>query len=338
MGNVGHRAGAVERHEGDDVFEPIRAHLHERLAHAGAFHLEHPDRLAPSHHRVSLGVVERDLAEVDLDTPSRDKIDSFLKRGQGLQTEKVELDQARRLDPFHVELGRRHGRLRVPVERHEFDQRPVADHDAGGVGRSVGIEAFELLGDGEHVRHALVLRRRLLKAGLVRNRLLEGNRMGRVLRHELGEPVDLPERHLEHPSDVAQHAASEERAECDDLSHAVGAVAVAHVGDDLVASLLAEVDVEVRHRHALRIEETLEQQPEPHRIEVSDGERPGCHRARARPAPRTDGNALRLRPFDEVGHDQEVAGELHLDDDVELEGEALLVILLRMARRQSVLS
>ena len=64
------------------------------------------------------------------------------------------------------------------------------------------------------------------------------------------------------------------------------------------------------------------------RIEIGDGERPGDERARARAAPRPDRNALRLRPFDEVGDDEEIAGELHVDDDVELEGEALCVVLL----------
>ena len=151
--------------------------------------------------------------------------------------------------------------------------------------------------------------------------------MGGVLRHELGELVDLAERHFEHAPDVAQDAAGEERAEGDDLRDPVGAVALAHIGDHLVAPVLAEVDVEVRHRHALRIEEALEQEAEPDRIEIGDGERPGDERAGAGAAARPDRNALRLRPLDEVGDDEEIAGEFHLHDDVELEGEALVVML-----------
>ena len=156
--------------------------------------------------------------------------------------------------------------------------------------------------------------------------------MGRVLRHQLGELVDLAERHFEHPADIAQDAARQERAEGDDLRDAVGAVALAHIGDHFVAALLAEVDVEIRHRHPLGIEEALEQEAEPQRIEIGDGERPGDDRARARAAPRPDRNALRLRPLDEVGDDEEIAGECHVDDDVELEGEALLVVFLGCVR------
>ena len=54
----------------------------------------------------------------------------------------------------------------------------------------------------------------------------------------------------------------------------------------------------------------------------------GDERAGARAAPRPDRNALRLRPFDEVGDDEEIAGELHPHDDVELEFEPLAVVVL----------
>ena len=100
------------------------------------------------------------------------------------------------------------------------------------------------------------------------------------------------------------------------------AVLVAHVADHLVAAVLAEVDVEVRHRHALGVEEALEQQAEAQRVEVGDRERPGDHRAGARAAARPDRDAARLGPLDEVGDDQEVAGEPHAGDHVELVGRA----------------
>ena len=91
----------------------------------------------------------------------------------------------------------------------------------------------------------------------------------------------------------------------------VAAVLFLHVADHLVAPLLAEIDVEVRHRDALGIEEALEQEPEADRIEIGDGERIGDERAGAGAAARPDRNALRLRPLDEIGDDQEVAGIFH---------------------------
>ena len=125
-----------------------------------------------------------------------------------------------------------------------------------------------------------------LQPRLVLDGALERDRVGRVLRHQLAEPVDLAVGHLQHAADVAQHAARLQRAEGDDLRHLVAAVALLHVADHLVAAVLAEVDVEVRHRHALGIEEALEEQPEAERVEVGDGERIGDQRAGARAAAR----------------------------------------------------
>ncbi len=300
------------------------------------FHLEHADHLATPQHLVGFRIVERDLAQVDRFPLSRDEIDRALEHGQRLQAQEVEFHQPRRFDPLHVELGRRHRRFRIAIKRRELDQRPVADDDARGMGRSVGVKPLEPLGDREHPGDFLVRLGRLLQPRLVGHRLLEADRMGGVLRHHLCELVDLSQRHFEHPADIAQDAARQERAEGDDLRDAVGAVAVAHVSNHLVAPLLTEVDVEIRHRDAFGIEEALEQEAEPERVEIGDGERPGDDRARARAAPRPHGNALRLRPLDEVGDDEEIAGELHFDDDVELEGEALRIVLLGASSREAM--
>ncbi len=156
------------------------------------------------------------------------------------------------------------------------------------------------------------------------------------MRHELAELVDLAIGHLQHAADVAQHAARLQRAESDDLGDAVAAVFFLDVADHFVAPFLAEVDVEVGHRHALGIEKALEQKPEADRIEIGDGERIGDKRACARAAARPDRDALRLRPLDEVGDDQKVAGIFHPRDDAELEIEPLLIFLRGMALRDAV--
>ena len=139
----------------------------------------------------------------------------------------------------------------------------------------------------------------------------ERHRIGRILRHQLAQLVDLAIGHLQHAADVAQHAARLQRAEGDDLRDLVAAVLFLHVADHLVAAVLAEIDVEVRHRDAFGIEEALEQEAEADRIEIGDGERIGDERAGAGAAARPDRNALRLRPLDEIGDDQEVAGIFH---------------------------
>ena len=158
------------------------------------------------------------------------------------------------------------------------------------------MQAFELLRDVEGASHHRIAVALGLQPRLVVDRALERHRIGRVLRHQLAELVDLPVGHLQHAADVAQHAARLQRAEGDDLRDPVVAVFALHVADHLVAPVLAEVDVEVRHRHALGIEEALEEEPEADRIEIGDGQRIGDERAGAGAAARPDRNALATSP------------------------------------------
>ena len=215
-------------------------------------------------------------------------------------------------------------------------QGPIADHDTGRMGRGVGVEPLEGPRNEQEFCDLLVALGCFLQARLALDGLGERHGIGRVLRHELGQLVDLPQRHFQNPADVTQHATRQEGAERDDLRDPVASIAVAYVGDDLVPARLAEVDVEIGHRHAFGIEKALEQQAEAHRIQVGDGQRIGDERSRTRPAAWPDRDVLGLGPFDEVRDDQEIAGELHIRDDVELELQPLRIVLFVKARCRAV--
>ena len=331
-----HRAGAVERDQRDDVLDAVRPHADQRLAHAGTFNLEHADHLTARQHGVGVLVIERNAGEVDVDTAAADELHRRLQHGQRLQAEEVEFHEPRLLDIFHVELGDRHIRARIAIHRHQLRQRPVADDDAGGMRRGMAIESFELLRRVEQRLDDRLLFRLLGETRLVGDGVRQLDRIGRVLRHHLGELVDLAVRHLQHAADVAQHGARLQRTEGDDLPDLVAAVFLLDVADDFLAPVLAEVDVEVRHRDAVRIEEAFEQQRETQRVDVGDGGGIGDQRAGTRTAPRPYRNPLRFGPFDEIGNDQEIAGEFHLLDDAELEFEPLAILLDRMAGRRPV--
>ena len=111
----------------------------------------------------------------------------------------------------------------------------------------------------------------------------------------------------------------------DDLRHAIASIPFGDIRDHAIAAFDAEVDIEVRHRHALGIQEAFEQQLVGDRIEPGDTERISDQRAGARAAARADRNGVALRPIDEIRDDQEIAFEAHLTNDAELELEALLV-------------
>ena len=310
--------------------------LSKRIAHARAFQLEHADRLAATEQVVARFVVERELRKLQLGAALVHQLLAERQHGERRQSQKIELDQAGFLDVLHVELGDRHGGSRVAVERHQLVERAVADHHAGGMGRGVARQAFEPLGDVDQLADLLVLVGRFLQPRLQEERLLERRRIGGVEGDELRDLVDLEERHAQRAAGIAQHGTCLQLSEGDDRRDLLGAVFVTDIADHLVPAILAEVDVEVGHRHALGIEEALEQKAEAQRIEVGDFEGPGDHRARAGTTPRPDRNALGFRIFDEVGNDQEVAFIFHAKDDIHLVSEPLAIdrpLLLRFFER-----
>ena len=335
--NVVHRTRPIERDHGDDVFEAVGLQPLQAFAHARTFELEDASRIGLRQHVVRRLVVERQARQIDGDAAHLAyQLDGLFEHGQRFETEEVELHEARRLDHLPVVLRDRKMRFRIAIKRNQFFERPVADHHAGGVRRCVTIKAFELLRDFEKARDDRFAVALFLQLRFALDRLRQRDRIGRVVRHEFAEPIDLSIRHLQHAADVAQHGARLQLSVRNDLCDAIVAVFFLHIVDDAIALFLAEIDVEVGHRNTFRIEEALEQQPELQRIEIGDRQRIGDERTRARSAARPDRNAVGFRPLDEVGHDEEVARKLHLRDDVDFVDEPLFVILDRESRRRPV--
>ncbi|MNQ31510.1 hypothetical protein D3C85_448860 [compost metagenome] len=332
------RTGTEQRHQGDEVFQAVRLELLDQLLHAARFELEHRGGLGLLQQRVGRLVVQRDEVDVQrlqalLRLFAVDRLQRPLDDGQGAQAEEVELDQAGRLDVVLVELGHQAAALVVAGDRRKVGELGRRDDHAAGVLAGAAGDALELEG---HVPDFLGI---LVDGQEVAQRLLHlvgffqghADFEGDHLRQAVGQAVGL----ALHPRHVAHHRLGRHGAEGDDLAHRVAPVGLGHVVDHPVTAVHAEVDVEVGHRHPLRVEETFEQQVVGQRVEVGDLQHVGNQRAGTRAAAGADRHAVVLRPLDEVHHDQEVAGKAHLDDGAQLELETIDVdLLLRLVIRR----
>ena len=151
-------------------------------------------------------------------------------------------------------------------------QRPVADHDAGGVDpvlRGPGPPAGGPCRRRARTTLVLVVGRSQLLAGL--HALVEADLD--AFRDELRDAVDGAVGQAQHAADVAHRGLRGELAEGDDLRHPLAAVLLDHVLHDALAAVHREVDVDVRHRLAARVEEALEEQVVADRVDVGDAER-----------------------------------------------------------------
>ena len=338
--DVAHRPRAVERDQGDDVVELRRAHLAQRVAHALGLELEDADRVAAGEHLVGLRVVHRDRLDVALVAArTADDLDRVLDHVEVAQAEEVHLQQPDLLDRVHRVLGDdlvlalglavrpllgRRPAILGQLQRHDLVQGAVGDHHRRGVDRVVADDPLETLGDLDDPLHVGVGvdRPAQVLAGL--QALLEARAAPHDrLRDQLRRPVAGGVVVAEHAGRVAGRRPRRHLAEGDDLGHRLAPVLLLHVADHALAPADREIDVDVGHRLARRVEEALEQEVVGERVEVGDVERVGDDRARRRAAPRADRDPVLLRVADEVPDDQEVGLEAHLVDHPELEIEPL---------------
>ena len=249
------------------------------------------------------------------------------------QAEEVHLQQPDLLDGLHRVLGDGAEDLRAvlphagvgELERDDVRQRAVGDDDGGGVDARVADDPLEALGDVDDLLGRRVLRHLGGELGARLEALLEARRAAHDrVGDELGEAVADAVVVAEDAGGVARGGAREHAAEGDDLGDALVAVLLRHVADHALAAADGEVDVDVRHRHALGVEEALEQQVVAERVDVRDLERVGDDAAGRRATARADRDAVGLRVGDEVVDDQEVGVEAHVADDLELHVGALL--------------
>ena len=320
--------GAEQGHQGGHVLEGVGAQLLDQLLHAPGFELEDGGGLAALEQGEGRRVLGIDARNVDgglagLGAPGVDGLEGPVDDGQGAQAQEVELDQAHLLDVVLVELGHEVGAAGLAIEGGEVGELGRGNDHAAGVLAGVAGQALQFEGHVDEGPHLLVLGVGLAQVLALLQGLAQGH--AQFEGHHLGDAIDHAVGVAQHPAHVAHHRLGRQGAEGDDLGHRLAAIAPGDVVDDPVAPLHAEVDVEVGHGDAFGVEEALEQQVVLDGVQVGDLEGIGHQGAGAGAAPRSHWDVVVLGPLDEIGHDQEVAGETHLVDDSQLQLQAVVI-------------
>ena len=193
----------------------------------------------------------------------------IVKHGEIAQAEEVHLHQSQRFAGRVVELGDDRAVLLSAHDRNDVDQR-VARHDhSGGMHTPLPLQAFQILrrvNDCLDVWINFVESPKLSALAVAGMITIEELGKRYVLahdrrRHRLGDLLSDAERVAQHPGRILDGLLGLDRPVGDDLADPALAVLLGDIADDLTTSTLVEVDVEVRHRDAVGIEEPLEDQP-----------------------------------------------------------------------------
>ncbi len=186
----------------------------------------------------------------------------------------------------------------------------------------VAHRAFELVGIGENLLYAAVAIHLGLELRQVANAvghcLLELFFLVRVVgvdghmgRYHLGEHVCRRYRVFHHARHVLDGELGCHGAVCYDMGHVGSAVTVCHIVEHEFAPVVVEVDVDIRKRYTVRVEEAFKQQVVLQRVDLRYAEAVCHHRACGRASTRPDAYAQCATYADKVLHDKEVTRETH---------------------------
>ncbi len=237
------RAGPDQRHLHGDVVEVARLGARQHLHLGAALDLEDAGRLGAADRLEGLLVAIVDPREVEpLAAGQLQFVDAALDRREHPEPEQVDLQQAGvgagvlvPLDDLAAAHRRRH-------DRADVDERVGRDHHPARVLGGVAGQPERVLAEPEQRPPA----RRGGAVGADRGDHVDGQLPGRVVKAgDLRHLLDLRRRQAEGLAEVADDAARPVGREGGDEGRAVGAVDVVDTGDQDLADVAREIEVDV---------------------------------------------------------------------------------------------
>ena len=257
--NVVHRSRTVEGVHGNEVLEHRRMKLAEVFLHTCRLKLEGTDGAALLIELVSLGVVDGDMVQVNINaTCLLDNGAGLFLLRQCLQSQEVHLDESGRLNHVAVVLGAVGlSILEVGVvgsrDGHPVRYRVTADNEATGMDTRATHRALQHLGILDGVTQRLVGRSLSL---LQLPDSLDGVRqihlrrlaidIGQTVGNGLTQGIRHGNRHLLHTSHVLDRVLRGHGGIGDDMCTVLVTVLIHHPLQHLAATIVVEVGIDIR--------------------------------------------------------------------------------------------
>ena len=180
------------------------------------------------------------------------------------------------------------------------------------MGGGIAHHPLKLLGESDERGVVWALRERLEVGVLASLRERGPQFLWYRLRKAINIAVTLPK----NASDITNRRTCRHRPERDDLRDLALAILLRNVADHLFSSSIFKVNVDVRHRDAVFVQEAFKWKVIVEWVYGGDPERIGDDRAWGTPSARGS-NPLLSSESNEVGNDQEVGAIPHLEDHAE---------------------
>ena len=321
LGNEVHGSRTVQGNSGNDVLHALWLQfLHESL-HAAAFQLEHAVGLTGSKGSVNRRVVIIYFINVYRLSGSLGRhTGRVLNDRQGTQAQKIHFQKAQLFQGSHDKLSG-DGTVGGPGQGYIFVHGFLADNDARRVHGCVSRKSLQTHGHVDELLHLRVIFVALPKLRIHFQGFFQSDIQ--LLGHHFRDGIHKIVRQIHNTAHVPDDAPGRHGTKGYDLYYPVLAVFADHIVDDLLTTLKAEIHVDIRHGHTLRIQKTLEQQLIAHGVDVGDSHGIGNDASGCGSPPRAYRYAVLSGIMNEVPDDQEIIYIAHLLNDAKLVGQTV---------------
>ena len=364
VGNVGNRAGAVQRVHGNQIAETVGLQVFHVLFHPVRFKLEHGIGFAALKQFVGFRIIKRHGINVNFHAVvALDQQQAVAQNRQVAQTQKVHLDHARILNDLALELRDEQVGFLRRGNGNDIRQIAGGDDDARRVDTGVAHGSLQFFGltqyggyqvfarvDVAHFLHILHLiggddSRQLMQGHM--DELLEIHVVRRLVGNQLGQGVGVGQRIFHHPRHILDGRFGGHGAIRHDLRHLVAPVFLNHVINHFLPPFIVKVGVNIGHGLAVGIQKPLEKQLVFDRVNVGDADAIRHRRACRRAAPRPQHHTHVSASLDKVGHDEEIPRKTHCLDGMQFKIKAfhhflrqrqIIAMLYRCVQRQAIVA
>ena len=243
-----------------------------------------------------------------------------MQDGEVTQSQKVELKKPQGCHGVHIELC--HHRAIAQSNRQIIADGLVGNHNACGVNRHVARHTLKRACRIHQSTHLLRTFIKLFEFG-ERQRALDGHI--EFLRNGTGYHVNVGIGHAKGSSNVANGGSCRHGTKRDNLRDVIGSVFTGNVFNDLVAAVIAKIDVDIGHGYTFGVEKTLKKQIKANGIDIGDAECIRYQASRSRTTSGAYGDITAFCIVYVVLHNQKVIGKAHFRNHAKLVREARTV-------------
>ena len=143
------------------------------------------------------------------------------------------------------------------------------------------------------------------------------------IRHELCNPIRLRIRHIQYARHITHGVLRHHLTKGYDVTHATLAILLRTVFNHLIATVILNIGINIRHRDTVWVQEALKEKIVLQRVQISNMNCVRKERTCRRTTAWTINNTLVFTPVNEVLHNQEVTVVAHVIDGLELKVDAL---------------